>query len=474
MKFRYKVLFSNVIILSISLGLVGYLMIQKNFSLAKEGQLGTAVTQNNLIQTAVEYEILEEINSGNSVTDSSLGRIGAHVSENVLLSGTAFFLRYKDKYVYVGDDEAVEKIDSALYEKMSVGDKKYVILENEEKYYAYVTSYSLIDGESFSVVTKTDITDAYHLMRQQVMYFRFLIVGVLLAAAISMYVVATLLTRPLERLNTATEQISEGDYSVNLAVKGNDEVALLARKFNHMAKAIGEHVSKLQEMIHQREQFVADFTHEIKTPMTSIIGYADTIRSVDLTREKELMAANYIYSEGKRLEKLSMHLFDLIYLRNHEISTGTCYTGDLIEELKTIVSPALEAKNQSLSVDVTNEKIECNRELLLTVFVNLVDNARKASPENSVISINGNAQAEEYYDFSVEDFGIGMKEEDVERICDEFYMVDKSRSRKEGGAGIGMSLVAIIMEKHHATLNIESELNKGTKITLCGFRRVKV
>ena len=67
-----------------------------------------------------------------------------------------------------------------------------------------------------------------------------------------------------------------------------------------------------------------------------------------------------------------------------------------------------------------------------------------------------------------------MKEEDVERICDEFYMVDKSRSRKEGGAGIGMSLVAIIMEKHHATLNIESELNKGTKITLCGFRSVKV
>ena len=292
MKFRYKVLFANVIILSVALGIVGYLMIQKNFSLARQSQVGTAVTQNNLIQTAVEYEILEQINTGNYVTDSSLKRIGAHVSENVLLSGTAFFLRYKDRYVYLENEDDVRNIDESLYADMSAGEKKYVILQQENKYYAYVTSYSLIEGESFSVVTKTDITDAYILMKQQIGYFRILIVGVLLVAAISMFVAAMFLTKPLEKLNSATEKISEGDYSVSLSEKGNDEIGYLARKFNIMTKAIAEHVNQLQDMVHQRDQFVADFTHEIKTPMTSIIGYADTIYSVDLPRDKQQMAAS--------------------------------------------------------------------------------------------------------------------------------------------------------------------------------------
>lgn len=474
MKFRYKVLFANVIILSVALGIVGYLMIQKNFSLARQSQVGTAVTQNNLIQTAVEYEILEQINTGNYVTDSSLKRIGAHVSENVLLSGTAFFLRYKDRYVYLENEDDVRNIDESLYADMSAGEKKYVILQQENKYYAYVTSYSLIEGESFSVVTKTDITDAYILMKQQIGYFRILIVGVLLVAAISMFVAAMFLTKPLEKLNSATEKISEGDYSVSLSEKGNDEIGYLARKFNIMTKAIAEHVNQLQDMVHQRDQFVADFTHEIKTPMTSIIGYADTIYSVDLPRDKQQMAASYIYSEGKRLEKLSMHLFDLIYLREHEIKMEECFCSELIEELETIVTPSLETKKQKLNINITNEKIKCNKALLLTVFVNIVDNARKASDEGKEISITGKIDDDGGYEFVVEDYGIGMKQEDVERICDEFYMVDKSRSRKEGGAGIGMSLVAIIMEKHNAVLNVESEINKGTRMILSGFERVKM
>ena len=138
------------------------------------------------------------------------------------------------------------------------------------------------------------------------------------------------------------------------------------------------------------------------------------------------------------------------------------------------MTPSLETKNQKLNINITNEKIKCNKALLLTVFVNIVDNARKASDEGKEISITGKIDDDGSYEFVVEDYGIGMKQEDVERICDEFYMVDKSRSRKEGGAGIGMSLVAIIMEKHNAVLNVESEINKGTRMILSGFERVKV
>ena len=89
-----------------------------------------------------------------------------------------------------------------------------------------------------------------------------------------------------------------------------------------MAQAVSDHVDELNDMVHRREQFVADFTHEIKTPMTSIIGYADTMRSLELPREEQIMALGYIFSEGKRLESMSNKLFDLIYLRQRRGGKG--------------------------------------------------------------------------------------------------------------------------------------------------------
>lgn len=107
------------------------------------------------------------------------------------------------------------------------------------------------------------------------------------------------------------EEIIDGSYETRITVKSQDEVGLLAENFNRMAEAVSEKIGELQGMIRKRDQFVADFTHEIKTPMTSIIGYADTMRSMELPREEQLLALSYIFSEGKRLERMSGKLFDL-------------------------------------------------------------------------------------------------------------------------------------------------------------------
>ena len=121
-----------------------------------------------------------------------------------------------------------------------------------------------------------------------------------------------------------------------------------------------------------------------------------------------------------------------------------------------------------------NNMLYGNKELLVTALVNLLDNARKASMEHGIIEFSGKKIQEEenpfYYELSVKDYGIGMTKEEAERICDEFYMADKSRARQEGGAGIGMSLVALILEHHQAELIIESEPKKGTKMRIC-FRK---
>ncbi|MCI5620196.1 MAG: HAMP domain-containing histidine kinase [Lachnospiraceae bacterium] len=478
MKFRYKVLIINLTLLSISLGIIGYLMIRKNFALAQNTQLQNAIVENNLVQSSVEYELLQVLNSENYNIEEELSEIGERVAGGMMAANSSFYIKYGNEYVYSGDGNEAG-ISEELFSNLDTGGKNYLISREEGSHYIYVTSYSNVNEKSLCIISKRDISESYLLMNQEIVYFRFLIIGILMAASLIMYGVSRYLTRPLEKLNQVSDEIAEGNYDTRIEVKTNDEVGLLAEKFNHMAEAVSEHVEELNDMIRRRDQFVADFTHEIKTPMTTIIGYADTMRSMELPREEEIMSLNYIFSEGKRLETMSGKLFQLIYLKQNEIEKTKLHTTDLGKEIVKIVSPALLKKKICLVTDIEPAVLEGSQELLVTVFINLIDNARKASREGDTIEFAGcctmqqesdaskaNVQKENGtgYEFTVTDHGVGMSEDDVEKICDEFYMVDKSRSRREGGAGLGMSLVALILEKHGAELVIESKLGEGTRM----------
>lgn len=471
MKFRYKVLTVNLILLSLGLGVVGYLMIYRSFEMVQYTQVKNAITENNLVQSSIEYELLQLLNSEGYHIKKDLSEIGSRVAGSMLTSGSSFYIKYADDYVYSGDGEE-RTISETLFENLDVGGKNYLICEEDGRFNVYVTSCNMVNEEALCIISKSDITETYQLMENQIKFFRIVIAGILLAASAVMYMISMYLTRPLEKLNLVTERIAEGHYDTRADIGSDDEIGLLAGKFNDMGAAVMEHVDELNDMIHRRDQFVADFTHEIKTPMTAIIGYADTMRSMELSREEELMSLDYIVSEGKRLEAMSAKLFELIYLKQHAIEKKEIHVTDMAKEIVRIVTPALNRKQIRLHSDFEHAVISGNRELLVTVFVNLIDNARKASKEGDVIEFTGRIlrQGEEQdrggicYEVSVTDYGIGMTEEDVKRMCDEFYMADKSRARKEGGAGIGMSLVALIVERHGAELSVQSRVGEGTEI----------
>lgn len=472
MKFRYKVLITNLILLSVSLGLVGYLMIHKNFELAKETQISNAVIQNNLVQSSVEYEVLQALNREEPVK-GALPDIGAQVSSGMRAENVTFFIYYGDKLVYNETEENanLKKVWEAQQED---GNKNYAIFEEDGHYYIYVTAASKVGDENLCMISRSDVSDAYALRDQEIRYFRLILFICLMIESLLIYVISRYLTRPLEQLNRVAEEITDGSYETRITVKSQDEVGLLAENFNRMAEAVSEKIGELQGMVRKRDQFVADFTHEIKTPMTSIIGYADTMRSMELPREEQLLALSYIFSEGRRLERMSGKLFDLIYLREHEMEKEAVQAENVSSEVLKVVTPSFAAKGLVLKENIEPAVLYGNKELLVTALVNLLDNARKASKEHGVIEFSGKRIKEEenpfYYELSVKDYGIGMTKEETERICDEFYMADKSRARQEGGAGIGMSLVALILEHHQAELIVESEPKKGTKMRIC-FRK---
>ena len=462
MKFKYKVLIVNIVVLSVSLGFTGYIMIQKNFRLALDTLIKNAVVENNLAQSSVEYDLLQVLNSDDSNINSELTKIGSRTDSGMISSNTTLFIHYDGSILYDKHKDQAS-IPASLLDFYTIGSKNYVISNENDGHYIYVTSCNKVNDSILQVITKRSIEDAYILMGEQINFFKLLLLSILFSGGVLIFILSSFLTKPLEMLNKVSDEMSGGNYKMRANIKSNDEIGNLAEKFNHMAASVDNHVNELQQQIRRREQFVADFTHEIKTPMTTIIGYSDTMRSIELPREDQVTFLNYIFSAGKRLEIMSQKLFELIYLNQHEIEKNPISTNALAKEIEEFISPALKAKEITLILDVENDVLLVNKDLLVAAFINFIDNARKASDEHSTILFSGKKEKDSYV-FMVKDEGIGVSEEDLKKICDEFYMVDKSRSRKEGSAGLGLSLASLILNRHKADLKIESKVGVGTTI----------
>lgn len=194
-----------------------------------------------------------------------------------------------------------------------------------------------------------------------------------------------------------------------------------------------------------------------------MIGYADMLRSRKLDDEKHFLCANYIYTEGKRLETMALRLLDIIVTRRKEIDRKTTNVSSIFSYLQEIYDETKNPEDGRVKVDICWEKGELYAEenLLKTVLINLTDNAIKASEEGQTVEITGRRMENGYY-FQVRDEGIGIPEEELQKITEAFYMVDKSRSRAHNGAGLGLALCTAILELHHSRLKVESTLGFGS------------
>ena len=215
----------------------------------------------------------------------------------------------------------------------------------------------------------------------------------------------------------------------------------------------------------QKEDFTAAFAHELKTPLTSIIGYADMLNSYELTEQERGEATYYIFSQGKRLESLSHKLLELVGMDRQELEFKKIQTKELEENIRDTMRIPFERKGIRGKINLERGVILGDRDLLLSLLYNLLDNAVKAVEEGGFILMKG-SKLTQGYEIKVVDNGRGIPQEEIARITEAFYMVDKSRSRKEGGAGIGMALCQKIITLHQGELKIDSKLGEGTVMRL--------
>ena len=284
------------------------------------------------------------------------------------------------------------------------------------------------------------------LFRSQYHIYRQWLTGLLIVQSILCYLMASWLLRPLRRLSRAAKRMAGGNLSARARMESRDEIGDLAADFNHMADNLEQQFQELEDAARRQEDFIGSFAHELKTPLTSMIGYADMLRSTEVTREEQFEAANYIFKEGKRLESLSFKLLDLMVVKNQELELKPVKIRWLAEDIKGMLKPSLKKAGIVLKVIVEDALLMLEPDLMKTVLLNLLDNGRKAMDGEGILYLLGRKE-EDGYAVYVRDTGKGMPEEELSRITEAFYMVDKSRSRQQGGAGLGLAICLEIVKR---------------------------
>lgn len=282
--------------------------------------------------------------------------------------------------------------------------------------------------------------------------------------AVLSYSLSSILTRPLSELSKASRAISAGKLSKRAKIFSEDEVGLVAKDFNAMAENLEKNIFELKAAMERQERFVGSFAHEVKTPMTSIIGYADLIRSETLDAEEQRQAVNFIVSEGRRLEHLSQKLLELLLTNQENVAFQAVDPAALIHGLVSHILPIYKKQRIMITCDCENGLCLLEADLVKSLLVNVLDNARKAMDGQLGYIHVKSVMLSDGCRISVQDSGRGIPAEALGHLTEAFYRVDKSRSRAQGGAGLGLALCQEIVALHNGTLRFESRPGRGTTV----------
>ncbi|MBO5159445.1 MAG: HAMP domain-containing histidine kinase [Lachnospiraceae bacterium] len=321
------------------------------------------------------------------------------------------------------------------------------------------------EEEILYIETIRDVTAIFEERDEQYRIYQWWMMGILLIESLCCYVMAMWLLRPLKHLTKTTGRIAEGNLSVRAQVTTKDEFGELSVSFNEMADSLEKQVQELEMAAKRQEDFIGSFAHELKTPLTSMIGYADMLRSQELKPEERFEAANYIFKEGKRLEALSFKLLELLVVQKEELEKKWVPIQWLSEDIEGILKPSLEKVGIHLNVMMEKARLFIEPDLMKTVLLNLLDNGRKAIEAKGELHLLGRKE-EGGYAIYVKDSGKGMPKKEISRITEAFYMIDKSRAREQGGAGLGLSICAEIVKRHQGTLQFQSIEGQGTIVRI--------
>ena len=445
-----------VLILVFVLIVSGLIIVNTSLNKNIEHEINNGLERHGIIQSLLESNIIIATRSNPAIPEviqkaAKNTKTGEGPQLVVLMNGESVYgdIDFYSDYGDLGEG-------SVRYNIKTVNGRSYFecgsVFTMRDVRYTCITSSDI----SRVISENNSLRHSYRLI-----YIVMLVAGAAFALAFSLYI-----TKPVRRLSEATKAISEGDYSHRVDTVTNDELGQLTKAYNSMAGTIEEKIGDLEKSVRSKEDFIAAFAHETKTPITGIIGYADLIYQGKLNSGEVKDAAGVIMSEGERLKLLSNKLLELTELSRGEsaLMKEEISASDLENDLSGLLKIDADKRDCVIAYEIEDGYFWADYDLIRSVLINLIENSMKAGAKH--ITVKGVQGEREAFTFKVKDDGMGIPADKVSRVKEAFYMVDKSRSRAEHGAGLGLSLCDRIVRLHGGTMDIESEEGKGTEITV--------
>lgn len=280
------------------------------------------------------------------------------------------------------------------------------------------------------------------------------IVSILLITIALMQNISRKIVNPIKKITDATKKVASGDFTIELETKRDDEIGELTHNFNKMVKELNS-IECLQK------DFINNVSHEIKTPISSIQGFAKLLEADDLSKEERKEYAEIIKEESDRLLYLSTNILKLAKLENQErIMNKTKFNiAEQIRRTISVLEPKWKEKNIKFNVSLKEQEFWGEKDLMYQVWMNIIENSIKFSKQDGQIDVKMKTNQDSIIE-EIKDYGIGMEEEEAKKIFDRFYQIDKSHTKP--GAGLGMTIAKRIVELSGGKIEVTSKLNEST------------
>ncbi|MDE6995527.1 MAG: HAMP domain-containing histidine kinase [Lachnospiraceae bacterium] len=445
--------------------------------------IGSAVSGAAVIYQSAYYNREKTVESYEQQTTAAARVVGkeleyelmAHFTDATLASYYDYVLqKYAPAhYILVEGGEVV--CNRTSYELADPTDIRWsersVIQKSEDRYLLLVgRAVPAAGAKEYTLIGIQDITPVYEDIYRQSLLCAGICAGVSLLAALLAFAAVRRSLSPLRELQRAARDISGGRLERRADVRTRDEIGMLAVSFNEMAERIEEQVETLSQESERRRQMLGSLTHELKTPMTSIMGYADSLLHVNLREEQKERALRHIHEECGRISRLGSKLMSLLGMYDND---SICMEEVSVEAVLNSVARAEEAhlreKGMTLRCFCEMGTRRMDRDLFESLLINLIDNGIKASPDGGVIALTAAGEQ-----ITVQDWGCGIPAQEISKVTEAFYMVDKARNRREGGSGLGLALCEKIAQLHGAELKIESTVGEGTTVRIVFYKTFTV
>lgn len=358
-----------------------------------------------------------------------------------------------------------EDISSTKEEKLTAENRVMSTVKLNEKEYVSISGALPAPYNAYKLTYLYDLSESINSWDRVTSFLYTVGIVISFLLAVCLILLINHIFKPLKQISAASQNIAKGDYENRIPVSGKDELSEMAQSFNHMAEEIQNQMVELKKVAQQKQCFIDNFAHELRTPLTAIYGYAEYIQKAAITDEEKLSATSYIMSESSRLQNMAYRLLDLAMLRNDEIIFNEVSVQELFKSTLEELNLKAAQKHVKLEYAYHFDTLLGDFELLKCMLSNLVDNGLKACNLDGIVKLDA------YFEdgnkvITVLDNGKGMSEEDISHITEAFYRVDKSRSRAEGGVGLGLSICEQIAVRHGAKISFSSQLNHGTKVKI--------